>query len=69
LQSGGTDFSEDTARQYCQHLGCYDSPNHSKYLKGFGNKITGSKDSGWKLTAPGLTAAAKLICPVEEDEK
>jgi len=61
LQSGNPEFSDDTARTYCQHFGCYDSPNHSNYVKAFGNKITGSKASGWKLTAPGLKAAAGLL--------
>src|SRR5204862_56771 len=54
LATGSPEFSDDDARNYCQHFGCYDSPNHSNYVKAFGNRITGSKASGWKLTAPGL---------------
>jgi hypothetical protein len=61
LASGEPAFSDTDARKLCEHFGCYDHTNHAKYLKEFGNKITGSKASGWKLTAPGLSAAAELI--------
>ena len=58
LSSGDSSFADETARKLCEHFGCYDSPNHASYLKKFGNQITGSKSAGWKLTAPGLSAAA-----------
>jgi hypothetical protein len=61
LATGIADFTDDVGRQNCIIIGCYDAPNHGKYIKEFGNKITGSKTSGWKLTAPGLTAAAALL--------
>jgi len=54
-------FSDKDARDLCEHFGCYDSTNHAKALKAFGNKIAGSKSAGWKLTAPGLAAAAELL--------
>ena len=62
LLSGGEGaFSDDDARKLCEHFGCYDSSNHSKALGEFGSSIAGSKSSGWKLTAPGLAAAATLV--------
>ncbi len=69
LETGTTDFADEAARKYCQHLGCYDSPNHSNYVKAFGNRIAGTKASGWKLTAPGLVAAAALLKPAEEGDE
>jgi len=69
LETGIPNFSDDIARGYCRHLGCYDSPNHSNYVKALENKVTGSKGSGWKLTAPGLIAATKLISGVQKDDK
>ena len=69
LATGNPEFTDEIAREYCQHLGCYDSPNHSNYVKAFGNKITGSKQTGWKLTAPGLAAAAELIGSVLGDDE
>ncbi|MGR4871898.1 hypothetical protein ACIPRI_23875 [Variovorax sp. LARHSF232] len=61
LASGEPAFADADARKLCEHFGCYDHTNHAKYLKEFGNKITGSKAGGWKLTAPGLSAVADLI--------
>jgi len=61
LQSGDPSFDDELARNTCVNLGCYDKTNHSKSVKGFRNKITGSKTSGYKLTAPGLDEAARII--------
>jgi len=61
LATGEPSFSDKDARDLCGHFGCYDATNHAKYIKEFGNRITGSKNAGWKLTAPGLTAAAELL--------
>ncbi len=61
LATGEASFSDKDARDLCEHFGCYDATNHAKYIKEFGNRITGSKNAGWKLTAPGLTAAAELL--------
>jgi hypothetical protein len=60
LSNGEAAFADESARLLSEHFGCYDSTNHAKYMK-FGNKIAGSKAAGWKLTAPGLSAAALLI--------
>jgi hypothetical protein len=61
LATGEASFSDKDARDLCEHFGCYDATNHAKYIKEFGNRITGSKNAGWKLTAPGLTAVAELL--------
>lgn len=62
LSTGKAEFTDEMARTNCESLGCYDLPNHGKTLKnGFDNKLTGSKKAGWKLTAPGLSAAAALL--------
>jgi len=61
LANGDASFSDKDARDLCEHFGCYDQTNHAKYIKEFGNRITGSKNAGWKLTSPGLTAAGELL--------
>lgn len=61
LATGDAAFKDQEARERCEHFGCYDKTNHSKVFKSFGNKITGSKNGGWKLTAPGISAASALI--------
>lgn len=61
IATGDAAFTDDEARALCEHFGCYDTTNHAKYVKGFGNRITGSKSSGWKLTVPGFSAFADLV--------
>lgn len=61
LSSGDSRFTDEQGRELCKQFGCYDSPNHTKAIKGLENRITGSKANGWKLTTPGLSAAANLI--------
>lgn len=59
LMEGSANFTDDSARELCKHVGCYDNTNHSRYVKG--NKFTGSKAKGWSLTGPGLKHGAALV--------
>lgn len=61
LQAGEAEFSDQSARAVCAKVGCYDRPNHSNYMKALGNLVSGSKDTGWKLTNPGLGKAAEIV--------
>ena len=58
---GDAAFDDKLARQVCKSLGCYNDTNHASYLKDKGNRLAGSKEQGWKLTAPGLSHGAALI--------
>jgi len=59
-------FSDTTARALCEHVGCYDATNHTKYVK-LGNQATGDKKRGWKLLAPGLKNGAALLKQIVGD--
>ena len=61
LQTGETRFDDKTARDVCKAMGCFNEGNHAYYLKGRGNVLGGTKDSGWTLTGPGLKLGAELI--------
>lgn len=61
LGTGEPTFDDKFARTLCEHLGCYNSANHAVYVAAIGNSIAGSKDKGWKLTAPGLKKGADLV--------
>jgi hypothetical protein len=67
LRNGDPTFADQGARAFCAKVGCYDGPNHSTYTSAFGNLVTGSKDSGWKLTNPGLSAGALIIKQLTSD--
>ena len=60
MVTGEPKFDDKVARDVCERFGFFDPTNHSKYVKG-GNELTGSKEKGWTLTAPGLKQAAQLI--------
>lgn len=61
LANGEAHFTDKAARQICITSGCFSSTNHATYLKDKGSDFTGSRESGWLLTAPGLKRAANLI--------
>lgn len=62
LVSGDPSFTDEAARAACQAAGCFDRSNHATILSsGRGSDITGSKEKGWTLTAPGLKRAAALV--------
>jgi hypothetical protein len=60
LKTDEANFADSTARALCEHAGCYDGTNHTKYVK-LGNRAVGDKKSGWKLLAPGLKEGAALV--------
>ena len=61
IHTGELTFADSAARALCEHLGCFDLRNHSSITKAFGNTITGSKVTGWRLTTPGLNESANII--------
>ncbi len=61
LASGDPTFEDKDARKLCEDSGCYNKANHAVYMSAKGNVLTGSKKSGWRLTAPGLKHGADLV--------
>lgn len=61
LSMGEPIFDDKSARALCVSSGCFDMSNHAAIMKDKGNAFTGSKESGWTLTAPGLKQAADLV--------
>lgn len=61
LSTGAARISGEQLKEACLHYDAYDPPNHAKYLKGLASELSGTKESGFSLTARGLTAATELI--------
>lgn len=61
LATGEPTFDDKSARKLCEDLGCYDNANHAVYMRAIGNNLAGTKDKGWKLTAPGMKKGAELL--------
>jgi hypothetical protein len=61
VQTGEPKFDDKTARDVCRAMGVFNEGNHAYYLKGKGNLLGGTKDSGWVLTGPGLKLGAELV--------
>lgn len=54
-------FSDSDAVALCKNMGCHDAANHAKTRSELGNNVSGSKNTGFTLPAPGLRAAATLV--------
>lgn len=61
LRTGDLTFSDTDARTFCRQHGCYNQDHHAGYVASNKNLFIGSKDSGWKLTHPGLNHGVALI--------
>jgi hypothetical protein len=69
LATGNPAFDDNSARGVCRSSGCFNLANHAAYLKEKGNEFTGSKDSGWVLTTPGLKRGAAIVKELGRPEK
>jgi hypothetical protein len=61
LKTGESKFTDKVARETCKKLGCFAETNHATHMKKPGNVLSGSKESGWSVTGPGMKTAAELI--------
>ncbi|BAT59894.1 hypothetical protein GJW-30_1_02429 [Variibacter gotjawalensis] len=61
LGTGVARISHDQLKEACMHYNAYDSNNSAAYLKEFSPEVSGSKESGFTLTARGLTLATDLV--------
>jgi hypothetical protein len=61
LASGDASFDDKSARKLCESLGCFIRANHSRYMSEKPNVLIGTKEKGWKVTAPGLVRGADVV--------
>lgn len=61
LSGGAPRFTHEQIKEACLHYDAFDTSNFAAYLKAFAAEISGSRESGYTLTARGLTEATDLI--------
>jgi hypothetical protein len=61
LGTGAARVTYEQLKEACLHYGAYDATNFASYLKSFSADVGGSKESGFTLSARGLTSATALI--------
>lgn len=64
LSSGAARVNHQALKEALSHYNAYDVNNFASYLKDMAGEISGSKESGYTLTARGLAAAAEIISEV-----
>ncbi len=61
LSSGVARVTHEQLKEACLHYDAYDLANFASYLKSFAAEASGTKGSGYTLTARGLTNATEII--------
>lgn len=61
LGTGAPRVSYEQLKEACLHYNAYDGGNFAAYLKSFAAEVGGAKESGFTLTARGLSAATDLL--------
>jgi hypothetical protein len=69
LGTGAARFTYEQVKEACLHYDAYDATNFTKHLKTFSSEVSGSKETGYTLTARGLAAATKLVKEMIESDK
>ncbi|MBV9987754.1 MAG: hypothetical protein JO301_08745 [Chitinophagaceae bacterium] len=61
LGTGVPRTTYEQIKETCLHYDAWDSPNFAKYVKSFAAEVSGAKDTGYTLTARGISEATNLI--------
>lgn len=60
LGTGATRLTDQEVRETCLHYDAMDAGNFATHLKGLASEVTGSKETGYSLTARGIAGATEL---------
>jgi hypothetical protein len=61
LGTGAARFTHEQVKEACLHYNAWDGPNFASNFKNLTADVSGSKESGYNLTAKGMTDAANLV--------
>jgi hypothetical protein len=69
LGTGVPRVSHEQVKEACLHYDAFDTANFARNLSAFAAEVSGSKESGYTLTARGVTAATDLLRGMLEENK
>lgn len=61
LATGAARLTFQDAKETCLHYDAFDSSNFSTYLKGMASEVSGSKETGYTLSARGMSSATEMV--------
>lgn len=61
LSTGAARVAHEQLKEACLHYDAYDGGNFATHLRSFSAEASGTKESGYTLTARGLTNATEII--------
>jgi hypothetical protein len=69
LSSGAARVTHEQIKEACLHYDAYDGGNFAAYIRAMAAEISGAKESGYTLSARGLTSATELLKGLTETGK
>lgn len=69
LSTGAARITHEQLKETCLHYNAYDSANFAAHMKDFAAEASGSKETGYTLTARGLTNATAVVKQVTHEAK
>ncbi|MBT1700285.1 hypothetical protein KK083_25585 [Fulvivirgaceae bacterium PWU4] len=61
LGTGAARFTHEQIKETCLHYDAWDGPNFANIFKTMSAEVSGNKESGYTLTAKGLSEATSLV--------
>lgn len=61
LASGAARFTHTDVKETCLHYDAFDAANFAQIFRGLAAEVSGSKETGYTLTARGMTGAAEMV--------
>lgn len=69
LGTGAARFTHEQMKEACLHYDAFDAANFSVNFKSLSGEVSGSKDTGYTLTARGLASATEMVKAITQPSK
>ncbi len=69
LGAGAARFTHEQIKEACLHYDAFDAAHFALHLKSLASEVSGSKDTGYTLTARGLANATEMVKSITPADK